>query len=48
MYQLAVEEGHSDVIDAYQVIYLLNKYTETLTVEQKHTIMEDYIQQICN
>ena len=47
-YQLAEEEGHSDVIDVNQVIYLLNKYTDTLTVEQKHRIMEDYMQHICN
>ena len=36
-YQLAEEQGHSDIIKVYKVIYLLNKYIATLTVEQKHT-----------
>jgi len=45
-YQLAEEEGHSDVINVYKVMYLLNKYIQNSTVEQIHTFMEDFMQQI--
>ena len=45
-YQLAEKRGHSDVIKVYKVIYLLKRYIETLTVEQRHTFMEDFMKQI--